>query len=95
MRPRADRALSALIEDLDARGLLDETLIVWVGEFGRRPQISQNNAGREHWPFCYSGLFAGGGIRGGTVYGASDAHAANATAETSCSFIRLLLRWAN
>lgn len=72
--PPADQALSALIEDLEQRGLLDETLIVWVGEFGRKPIISKNNAGREHWPFCYSGLLAGGGIRGGSVYGASDAH---------------------
>ncbi len=72
--PPADRALSTLIEDLEERGLLDETLIVWVGEFGRKPRI--NNAGREHWPFCYSGLFAGGGIRGGNVYGASDSQGA-------------------
>lgn len=82
--PPADRALSALIEDLDASGRLSETLIVWVGEFGRRPQISQNNAGREHWPFCYNGLLAGGGVRGGTVYGASDAHAAY-PADAPCS----------
>jgi hypothetical protein len=74
--PPADAALSALLEDLSDRGLLDDTLVAWVGEFGRRPQISQNNAGREHWPFCYSGLLAGGGIRGGMVYGASDRHAA-------------------
>lgn len=75
--PPADQALSALLLDLEARGMLDETLVVWVGEFGRRPQISQQNAGREHWPYCYSGLLAGGGIRGGVVYGASDAHAAH------------------
>src|SRR5690606_15404708 len=48
----------------------------WVGEFGRRPQITAANAGREHHPYCFSGLLAGGGIRGGTVYGSSDAHAA-------------------
>ncbi len=70
--PPADRALSALIEDLETRGMLEDTLIVWVGEFGRKPQITRGNAGREHWPFCFSGLFAGGGIRGGTIYGASD-----------------------
>ena len=70
--PPADRALAALITDLEERGLLDETIIAWVGEFGRRPQISKNNAGREHHPFCYSGLLAGGGIRGGAVYGQSD-----------------------
>jgi hypothetical protein len=70
--PPADRALSALIEDLDARGLLETTLIVATGEFGRTPQIN-GNAGRDHWPDCYSLLLAGGGVRGGTVYGASDA----------------------
>lgn len=74
--PPADMALSALIEDLDERGMLDETIIAWVGEFGRRPQITKNNAGREHWPFCYNGLLAGGGIRKGFVYGSSDRHAA-------------------
>ncbi len=75
--PPADRALSALLDDLQSRGLLDETLIVWVGEFGRRPQISKENAGRDHWPFCYNGLLAGGGIRGGQVYGRSDRDAAH------------------
>ncbi len=74
--PPADMALSALIEDLEERGMLDETIIAWVGEFGRRPQITKNNAGREHWPFCYNGLLAGGGIRKGFVYGSSDRHAA-------------------
>lgn len=74
--PPADLALSALLEDLSARGLLDETIIAWVGEFGRRPQITKQNAGREHWPFCYSGLLAGGGIQGGAIYGASDSQAA-------------------
>lgn len=74
--PPADRALSALLTDLEDRGLLDETIVAWVGEFGRRPQITANNAGREHWPFCYNGILAGGGIRPGIVYGSSDAHAA-------------------
>ena len=74
--PPADLALSALLEDLQDRGLLDETLIAWVGEFGRRPEITRGNAGRDHWPGCYSGLLAGGGIRGGAVYGTSDSHAA-------------------
>jgi len=74
--PPADRALSALLTDLEERGLLDETIVAWVGEFGRKPQITANNAGREHWPFCYSGLLAGGGIRPGMVYGSSDKHAA-------------------
>jgi hypothetical protein len=70
--PPADQALSAVLTDLKDRGMLDDTLVVWVGEFGRRPQISAAHAGREHHPFCYSGLMAGGGIRGGAVYGASD-----------------------
>lgn len=74
--PPADQALATLLEDLDERGMLDETLVVWVGEFGRRPTITPANAGREHWPFCYSGLLAGGGIRGGIIHGSSDAHAA-------------------
>jgi uncharacterized protein (DUF1501 family) len=65
-----------LLEDLQQRGMLDETIVAWVGEFGRRPQITKDNAGREHWPYCYSGLLAGGGIRGGAAYGASDSQAA-------------------
>jgi uncharacterized protein (DUF1501 family) len=76
--PPADRALAALLTDLSDRGLLDETIVAWVGEFGRRPQISKGNSGREHWPYCYSGLLAGGGIAGGAIYGASDRHAAYA-----------------
>ncbi len=74
--PPADMALSALLEDLSQRGMLDETLVVWVGEFGRRPQITAANSGREHWPFCYSGLMAGGGVRGGMLFGESDSKAA-------------------
>ena len=73
--PPADRALAALLTDLEERGLLEETIVAWVGEFGRRPEIS-NGTGREHWPFCYSGLLAGAGIHGGAVYGSSDRHAA-------------------
>ena len=52
LMPPADRAFAALLDDLDARGLLDETLVVWVGEFGRTPRITAANAGREHWPSC-------------------------------------------
>jgi len=74
--PQADQALTALLSDLDERGMLDETLVAWVGEFGRNPQINKKNAGREHWPFCYNGLLAGGGIRPGSIYGSSDKHAA-------------------
>ena len=69
--PAADRGLSTLIEDLDQRGLLDSTLVVAMGEFGRTPRIN-GEAGRDHWPDCYSMLFAGGGVTGGAVYGASD-----------------------
>jgi hypothetical protein len=68
--PRVDEAVSALLTDLDDRGLLESTLVVMVGEFGRSPRISA--AGRDHWPACYTALLAGAGIRGGLVYGASD-----------------------
>lgn len=70
--PPADKALAALIGDLHERGLLESTLIVATGEFGRTPQIN-GNAGRDHWPDCYSVLLAGGGVQGGAIYGASDA----------------------
>jgi hypothetical protein len=66
-----DKALSALLDDLQDRGLLDSTLVVAVGEFGRSPRIN-DRAGREHWNQCYSALVAGGGIVGGRVVGASD-----------------------
>jgi len=71
--PKLDEALSALLEDLDQRGLLERTMVVAVGEFGRSPKINTKGApGRLHWPQCYSAILAGGGIRGGAVYGASD-----------------------
>jgi len=66
--PPAAQALAAVLSDLFDRGMLEDTLVVWVGEFGRRPQITAANAGREHHPFCYSGLIAGGGIKRGSVY---------------------------
>lgn len=69
--PPIDKAVSALIEDLQERGLLDETLIVVTGEFGRTPKINKD-AGRDHWPDCYSTLLAGGGIQPGAIWGASD-----------------------
>jgi hypothetical protein len=69
--PPADQAFSALIEDLDSRGLLDSTLVVSLAEFGRTPRINTNR-GRDHWPDCFSVVLAGGGVRGGSVYGASD-----------------------
>ncbi len=71
LMPQMDQSLSALIEDLDQRGLLESTLVVAIGEFGRTPRINAN-AGRDHWPDCYSMLFAGGGVKGGFVYGSSD-----------------------
>ena len=83
LMPVADRAFSTLLDDLQERGLLDETLVVWTGEFGRTPRIGQftNNAGtgadgRDHWPFCFTSVLAGGGTRDGFVYGSSDRYAA-------------------
>ncbi len=76
LMPPADQGFSALLDDMDARGLLDETLIVWVGEFGRTPKTTNGGTGREHWPRCYSAVMAGGGIRPGQVYGSSDRWAA-------------------
>jgi hypothetical protein len=72
--PRLDEGLSALLTDLDERGMLDNTMVVCVGEFGRTPRINQpgTNPGRQHWPACYSAILAGGGIQGGQVYGATD-----------------------
>lgn len=69
--PQFDLGFSALIEDLDQRGLLDETLVVAVGEFGRTPKIN-SNGGRDHWGHVFSFALAGAGISGGQVYGASD-----------------------
>lgn len=73
--PLLDQVFDALARDLDARGLLDETLIVINTDFGRTPRVN-GNAGRDHWTSCYSVLFAGAGIRGGTLCGSSDAQAA-------------------
>src|SRR5881296_710547 len=77
--PILDRSLSALLEDLDARGLLAETLVVAVGEFGRSPRLGVSTSGntnapdgRDHWPYCYTALVAGGGIKRGSMYGKSD-----------------------
>jgi hypothetical protein len=72
--PVLDAALSALITDLHERGMLDNTLVVVCGEFGRTPRINRNNnlPGRQHWPHCYPAILAGGGIKGGMVYGESD-----------------------
>ena len=69
--PPADRAFSALVEDLESRGMLESTLVISMGEFGRTPKVNAS-AGRDHWPFCYSVVLAGGGVRGGTTHGGSD-----------------------
>jgi len=69
--PPTDKAFAALFADLHQRGLLDETLVIFFNEFGRTPKINAAN-GRDHWPFVYSILLGGGGVKGGTVYGASD-----------------------
>ncbi|MBL8795603.1 MAG: DUF1501 domain-containing protein [Planctomycetia bacterium] len=73
--PETDNAVASLLEDLKDRGLLDSTLVVWMGEFGRSPRVD-NGGGRDHWPDVYSLIMAGGGIKGGQVYGSSDARAA-------------------
>jgi uncharacterized protein (DUF1501 family) len=82
--PVADRAFSALLDDLAARGLLDETLVVWTGEMGRTPRVGQSvvggagagKDGRDHWGKVFTTVLAGGGVKGGIVYGASDKYAA-------------------
>jgi hypothetical protein len=81
--PMFDRAFSALLEDLHQRRMLDETLVIAMGEFGRTPRVGQITSsagadaeGRDHWPHCYTALFAGGGFPAGGIFGASDAHAA-------------------
>jgi hypothetical protein len=72
-----DQGLSALISDLDERGLLNETIVLVMGEFGRTPQINENDGGgRDHWPHAYSVLWAGGGAPGGQVIGSTGRHAA-------------------
>jgi hypothetical protein len=71
LMPELDRGMSSLVADLASRGLLESTLIVWMGEFGRTPRINQN-AGRDHWPRSWSVVMGGGGIRGGQVIGATD-----------------------
>lgn len=73
--PNLDQTYTALLEDLDARGLLDETLVVMMSDFGRTPRVN-GAAGRDHWTYCYSVVLAGAGIKGGTVCGASDSQAA-------------------
>jgi uncharacterized protein (DUF1501 family) len=76
--PTFDQAFAALLSDLDERGLLDETLVVAMGEMGRTPQAS-GAWGRGHWSTLFSAVLAGAGIRGGSVYGETDRDAAYAT----------------
>ena len=88
LMPVADQAFSTLLDDLSDRGMLDETLVLWTGEFGRTPRVGQRNSsagaapdGRDHWPSCFTSVLAGGGVRGGIVYGKSDKHAAYPAAD--------------
>ena len=83
LMPVADQAFAALLDDLQERGMLDETLVIWTGEFGRTPRVGQRSSdagagadGRDHWAGCFTSVLAGGGVRGGYVHGRSDAQAA-------------------
>ena len=71
--PITNQTLPVLLSDLDEHGLLDSTLVLWMGEFGRTPEINKN-ASRDHWPQCYTALLAGGGVKRGFVHGESDKH---------------------
>ena len=73
--PITDETLPTLLTDLDERGLLESTLVVWMGEFGRTPKINENTS-RDHWPQCYTALLAGGGVKRGHIHGASDKNGA-------------------
>lgn len=73
--PVTDHTLPVLLNNLENRGLLQDTLAMWVGEFGRTPNINKNIS-RDHWPRCCTALLAGGGVKGGAVYGASDKYGA-------------------
>ena len=82
--PKLDSGLSSLLEDLDQRGLLKETLVIAIGEFGRSPRLGVSTSGngnapdgRDHWPYCYTALVAGAGIKRGALYGKSDATASS------------------
>ena len=75
LMPMMDQSYSALIEDLEERGMLEDTLVAWIGEFGHTPKIN-GNGGRDHWGSVFSCALAGAGIKGGVVHGESDKHAA-------------------
>jgi len=77
--PPLDKGVSALLDDLSAMGLLETTMVVVVGDFGRTPKVNNNKGGRDHWAACFSAAFAGGGVRGGQVIGKSDATASYPT----------------
>ena len=87
MRPRkrnaqqTDQASAALVTDLKARGLLDDTLVIWGGEFGRTPMVQGGNDGRDHHPNAFTMWFAGGGMKPGITLGESDEFGFNATAD--------------
>jgi uncharacterized protein (DUF1501 family) len=70
--PPLDQAVAALLDDLETSGLIEETLVMMLGEFGRTPKITGKSPGRDHWAPCFFGLFAGAGVRGGQVIGKSD-----------------------
>jgi len=74
--PPLDRGVAALLDDLEALGLLDQTLVMVLGEFGRTPKLStqagDKGVGRDHWPKAFTGVFAGAGVRGGQVIGKTD-----------------------
>ncbi|MEX2561294.1 MAG: DUF1501 domain-containing protein, partial [Pirellulales bacterium] len=73
--PQVDQTVTALLDDLESRGMSQRTLVLMTGEFGRTPTVN-SAAGRDHWPFCFSYLMAGAGVAGGRVIGASDQFAA-------------------
>jgi len=76
LAPRADQACAALVADLAERGMLDDVLVVWMGDFGRTPRITTPWASRDHWPHAFTVLMAGAGIRGGAIHGRTDRRAA-------------------
>lgn len=93
LMPVMDQAFTALVLDLEERGLLDETLVCWVAEFGHTPKFNAR-AGRDHWGRVFSIALAGGGIRGGVVYGASDKHAAEPRVDAvrPCDYLATVYR---